>query len=146
MKNYESLLKQHKALLVGRWLTDLANTSAFIFSELSEINWVGFYLFEDSQLVLGPFQGLPACTEIAMGKGVCGTSAARRETLIVQDVHQFPGHIACDANSESEVVIPMIRSGKLLGVLDVDSPRKSRFETTDAQFFETLVLQLVGDE
>ncbi|NMB21089.1 MAG: GAF domain-containing protein [Firmicutes bacterium] len=133
--DYLNLQRQLQSLLEGEthWLANLANTSALLFSELEALNWVGFYLLEDAELVLGPFQGKPACVRIQLGKGVCGTAATRREAIVVPDVHAFPGHIACDAASQSEVVIPMItREGRLLGVLDVDSPVLNRFTTDDA--------------
>lgn len=130
------LERQLKSLLNGEthWLANLANTSALLFSELADLNWVGFYLSEGLELVLGPFQGKTACVRIPLGKGVCGTAAERRESIVVPDVHKFPGHIACDAASRSEVVVPMITAeGKLIGVLDVDSPVLNRFAPEDAQ-------------
>lgn len=140
----ESLLEEYRPLLIGRWQTDLANTSAFLFSEMEDINWVGFYLLENQTLWLGPFQGKPACTEIAMGKGVCGTAAQQRKTVLVHDVHQFPGHIACDPASRSEIVIPLLRGSELLGVLDVDSASIDRFSLEDAKFLESLVKVLLA--
>lgn len=125
--NYQSLLQELDALLTGRWLTDFSNFSAFIMSEVDELNWVGFYLLNGETLYLGPFQGKPACTEIRLGRGVCGHSALHKKTLVVDDVHQFDDHIVCDSASESEMVIPLIQNGKLFGVLDVDSPVKARF-------------------
>ncbi|MNJ63883.1 Free methionine-R-sulfoxide reductase [compost metagenome] len=109
---------------------------------MNEINWVGFYLNVDGELVLGPFQGLPACVRIPMGKGVCGTAAQEGTTLRVADVHEFPGHIACDAASNSEIVIPIFVSGKLYGVLDIDSPIKNRFDEVDQQILEQFVVVL----
>lgn len=137
------LLRRHKELLIGRWITDLANTSAFIYSEVEGLNWAGFYLFEDGKLVLGPFQGKPACTTITLDRGVCGAAATQRKTLVVPDVHEFPGHIACDAASRSEIVVPIIHKDKLLGVLDVDSPRKDRFKDPEKTLFEAVVAQLL---
>lgn len=137
------LLRRHKELLIGRWITDLANTSAFVYSEVEGLNWAGFYLFEDGKLVLGPFQGKPACTTITLDRGVCGAAATQRKTLIVPDVHEFPGHIACDAASRSEIVVPIIHKDKLLGVLDVDSPRKDRFKDPEKTLFEAVVAQLL---
>jgi len=134
--DYPMLQRQLESLLDGEthWLANLANTSALLFSELEDLNWVGFYLCEDSELVLGPFQGKPACVRIPLGKGVCGTAADQRQSIVVPDVHEFPGHIACDAASRSEVVIPMITSeGRLLGVLDVDSPMLNRFSRDDEE-------------
>lgn len=120
-------------------IANLANASALLNYYMEDINWVGFYLYDGRELVLGPFQGLPACIRIPMGKGVCGTSAERRETLRVEDVHQFPGHIACDAASNSEIVVPLIKNGSLLGVLDIDSPLKGRFDQEDQAFLEQFV-------
>lgn len=145
--DYDMIQSQLQSLLDGEthWLANLANTSALLFSEIDAINWVGFYLLEGSELVLGPFQGNPACVRILLGKGVCGTSALKRETLVVPDVHEFPGHIACDAASRSEVVIPLISDrDKLLGVLDVDSPVLGRFDKGDAQGLARVVDILVA--
>jgi GAF domain-containing protein len=103
------------------------------------LNWAGFYLYRAGELVLGPFQGKPACVRIAIGQGVCGTGAAMRETLIVANVHEFPGHIACDSESESEVVVPIVKQDALLGVLDLDSPRQNRFDDEDARGLNRLV-------
>ncbi len=133
--DYRMLQRQLQSLLEGEthWLANLANTSALLFSELDDLNWVGFYLREGEELILGPFQGKPACVRIPLGKGVCGTAAAEGKVLVVPDVHAFPGHIACDAASRSEVVIPLMTSeGRLLGVLDVDSPVSNRFTSQDA--------------
>jgi L-methionine (R)-S-oxide reductase len=140
-ENYELVRKQLSALLDGEknQIANLSNTSALLNQFLDRINWVGFYLMdENNELVLGPFQGLPACVRIPLGKGVCGTSAKTRETLRVEDVHQFPGHIACDAASNSEIVIPLIKDGNLLGVLDIDSPEKNRFDELDQEQLEGL--------
>ena len=142
--NYELLLKQYQSLLIGRFTTDMANTSAFLFEHLPDINWVGFYLLEESSLYLGPFQGKVACTVIPLSKGVCGHSASIRKTVVVEDVHQFAGHIACDSRSNSEVVIPLIREGQLLGVLDVDSPSFNRFkDPAVVKFLEAVVQALI---
>lgn len=124
----------------------LSNASALLNTYLDDINWVGFYLLDDSrdELVLGPFQGLPACIRIPLGKGVCGTSASKRETILVEDVHQFPGHIACDAASNSEIVVPLYAQGSLIGVLDIDSPSLARFTTEDQAFLEQFV-QTLGE-
>ncbi|TDL77494.1 GAF domain-containing protein [Rhodococcus qingshengii] len=145
-ENYELVKKQLAALLDGEknQIANLSNTSALLNQFLDRINWVGFYLMdENNELVLGPFQGLPACVRIPLGKGVCGTSAKTRETLRVEDVHQFPGHIACDAASNSEIVIPLIKDEKLLGVLDIDSPEKNRFDELDQEQLEELTAILV---
>ncbi|MDR0292375.1 MAG: GAF domain-containing protein [Elusimicrobium sp.] len=120
-------------------VANMANLSALIFNNLPRLNWAGFYIFKDGELVLGPFQGKPACVRIKMGRGVCGASAQKRETIVVPDVHLFPGHIACDGASESEIVVPVIKNGVLFGVLDVDSPVKNRFSSEDKKIFEDLV-------
>lgn len=137
-KNYELVQKQLLALIEDETnrIANLSNAAALLNQFLDEINWVGFYLYEEDQLILGPFQGLPACVRIPMGKGVCGTSAATEKTLRIEDVHQFPGHIACDAASRSEIVIPLMKDGKLLGVLDIDSPVTDRFDEMDQQGLE----------
>lgn len=128
------LLDQARALLAGErdMTANAANLASLIFHTLPDLNWAGFYWLRGGELVLGPFQGKPACVRIAMGKGVCGTAAARRETVVVPNVHEFPGHIACDSASESEIVVPVIKGGRLVGVLDLDSPRLARFDAEDA--------------
>ena len=123
-------------------LANLANASALLGQALERINWCGFYLLRGEELVLGPFQGKPACVRIAMGKGVCGTAAARRETLLVPDVNAFPGHIACDADSRSEIVVPIVENGTLRGVLDIDSPEPGRFDSEDQKGLEAFVATL----
>lgn len=141
-KNYELVIKQLKALLDGEddLIANLSNASALLNQFLSDINWVGFYLTkEKNQLVLGPFQGLPACVRIPFGRGVCGTAAANNETLRITDVHQFPGHIACDAASNSEIVIPLVKNDEVIGVLDIDSPLKERFNETDEKYLKLFV-------
>ncbi len=142
---FAELQQQLAALLEGErdGLANCANTAALIYHTLSDLNWVGFYFLKHDELVLGPFQGNIACGRIGLGKGVCGTAAARRETIIVPDVHAFPGHIACDASSRSEIVIPLIQSGALLGVLDLDSPRPERFDEEDARGLNALTAQLL---
>ena len=137
---YAELARDLTALLIGEHdlIANAANTAALIYDALPGLNWAGFYLYKSGELVLGPFQGKPACVRIAMGKGVCGTAAARRETVLVEDVHAFPGHIACDSASNSEVVIPLVKGGELLGVLDLDSPRLARFGAVDARGVERL--------
>lgn len=143
--NEKLLLEQLRHLIDGEpnRIANLANASALLRTYLNDINWVGFYLREGGELVLGPFQGLPACVRIPLGRGVCGTSAARGETIRVPDVHQFPGHIACDAASQSEIVVPLrSEDGELLGVLDIDSPVKARFDEDDQRFLERFVLTL----
>lgn len=117
-------------------LANLANGAALLYHSLNGINWAGFYLHKESQLILGPFQGKPACIRIQIGKGVCGTAARSRTTLVVPDVHLFPGHIACDDASASEIVVPILKDDRLLGVLDVDSPVKDRFDGADRAVLE----------
>jgi len=142
---YQRLAQQDDALMSGEanLIANLANLSALLFMELEDVNWAGFYLYEDEQLVLGPFQGLPACIRIPMGRGVCGTAASERKTLVITDVHDFPGHIACDAASNSEIVVPVVVNGKLIGVLDIDSPNVSRFDEDDRIGCEAIVAQLI---
>src|SRR6187549_939684 len=137
---YRELARDLSALLAGErdLVANAANTAALIWDALPGLNWAGFYLYKSGELVLGPFQGKPACVRIAIGKGVCGTAAARRETVVVEDVHAFPGHIACDSASNSEVVIPLLLHGELLGVLDLDSPNLARFAGVDARGLERL--------
>lgn len=144
---YRETLQELEALLTGHWITDLANTSALLMSHVSDINWVGFYIAESNDplhLWLGPFQGLPACTEIPFGKGVCGTAAEQKKTLVVADVDQFPGHIVCDSRSRSEVVVPLIKDSKVIGVLDVDSALVARFQEQEKAFFESVVKTLMN--
>lgn len=145
-EKYRMVTKQLQALLEGESddIANLANASALLNQFLTDINWVGFYLLKADELVLGPFQGLPACVRIPIGKGVCGTAAQRMETLQVEDVHEFPGHIACDAASQSEIVVPIVRDGRLLGVLDIDSPIKSRFDEVDQEGLEQFVQALAA--
>ena len=145
-ENYTLVKKQLAALLEGESnaIANLSNASALLNQFLDRINWVGFYLMENDELVLGPFQGLPACVRIPIGKGVCGTSAKLMETVLVEDVHLFPGHIACDAASHSEIVIPLIKSGQLIGVLDIDSPEKNRFDELDQKELEEFTKILVS--
>lgn len=140
-EQYAQVLSQLKSLIGDEpsAIANLANASALLKHFLSDTNWVGFYLYDGNELVLGPFQGLPACIRIPMNRGVCGTAAAKRTTLLVADVHQFPGHIACDAASNSEIVVPIMVDGALYGVLDIDSPVKNRFDQEDQQFLESFV-------
>jgi L-methionine (R)-S-oxide reductase len=144
-EQYQLLIRQLKALLDGEEdrIANLANASALLNQFLEDINWVGFYLLQQEQLVLGPFQGLPACVRIPLGKGVCGTAAANKKTERVADVHQFPGHIACDAASNSEIVVPLIIEDQVIGVLDIDSPSKNRFDATDEIYLEQFANVLV---
>ncbi|MBD7943537.1 GAF domain-containing protein [Psychrobacillus sp. Sa2BUA9] len=143
--NYSLLSKQLDALLEGEKnvIANLSNAAALLNQFFDQINWVGFYLVEDGGLVLGPFQGLPACVRIQLGKGVCGTAAETQETIIVPDVHAFPGHIACDAASQSEIVVPIVKDSKLVGVLDIDSPVKERFSSEDAEGLEKFIEVLI---
>jgi GAF domain-containing protein len=138
--DYANLAQELESLLAGErdLIANAANTAALLFNALPDVNWVGFYLLKDGELVVGPFQGKPACVRIALGKGVCGTAAAERRTLLVPDVHAFPGHIACDAASRSEIVIPLMRPEGLLGVLDLDSPSLARFDEADRRGLERL--------
>lgn len=144
-EKYETVIKQLDALLAGETnvTANFANASALLNLFLQDINWVGFYVTEGNELVLGPFQGLPACVRIPFGRGVCGVAAETKTTQRIADVHQFPGHIACDAASNSEIVIPIIKNGEVIGVLDVDSPIKNRFDELDetylTKFVETLL-------
>lgn len=138
-ENYQLLKKQLQALIHDEKnrVANLSNASALLNQFLDRINWVGFYLMDsETELVLGPFQGLPACIRIPLGKGVCGTAALKRETIRVADVNQFPGHIACDAASQSEIVIPLVKNGQLFGVLDIDSPEINRFDEVDQKHLE----------
>jgi len=142
---YANLLAQARALLEGERdaTANAANLASLLFHTLPELNWAGFYWMKDGGLVLGPFQGKPACVRIALGKGVCGTAAAGRRTVVVPDVHAFPGHIACDSASESEIVVPVLKGERLLGVLDLDSPRRGRFDDEDALGLEAVVRAFV---
>lgn len=132
-QQYEQLISQAKSLVSGEHdlIANMANISALLFNNLEDINWAGFYLYKEEQLVLGPFQGQPACIRIPLGKGVCGTSAETRTVQRIADVHEFDGHIACDAASNSEIVIPLVVEGQLIGVLDIDSPIFDRFSQLD---------------
>jgi len=148
--DYERLAVELQGLLAGEddLIANAANTAALLFDALPGLNWAGFYFLQDSrgnaELVVGPFQGKPACVRIALGRGVCGTAAATRTTLVVPDVLEFPGHIACDAASRSEIVIPLIKHEVLFGVLDLDSPTISRFDTADRHGLERLATVFVS--
>ncbi len=141
MTDYTELHAMLRALVEGvpHPIANLANASALIFQSMDGLNWAGFYLMEQGQLVLGPFQGKTACIEIPVGKGVCGTAVARRETVLVRDVHEFPGHIACDSASNSEIVVPVWKNGEIVGVLDIDSPLFGRFTEEDRVGLEEFV-------
>jgi L-methionine (R)-S-oxide reductase len=138
--DYARLAQELAGLLSGEsdLVANAANTAALLFDALPELNWAGFYFLKEGELVVGPFQGKPACVRIALGRGVCGTAAVERKTIVVPDVNAFPGHIACDAASRSEIVVPLISGGNLLGVLDIDSPRVNRFDAGDARGLERL--------
>jgi len=145
-RQYADMTAQGKALTDGipHLIANLANLSALVYQTLDTINWAGFYLADGNKLVLGPFQGRPACIEISFGKGVCGTAAQEDRTILVEDVHKYKGHIACDSASRSEIVVPVHISGKLAGVLDIDSPVEGRFTETDLQGLETFVKEIFG--
>ena len=138
---YARLVAQSRSLLESErdLIANAANLSALLFHSLPDLNWAGFYFLKDGELVLGPFQGQPACVRIKMGQGVCGAAAGRRETIMVPNVHEFPGHIACDSASNSEIVVPIIKHDRLLGVLDLDSPVLGRFDNEDAAGLEKLI-------
>lgn len=139
--HYAMLISQAKSLISSEHdlIANLANVSALIFNNVKNINWAGFYLFKDNQLVLGPFQGNVACVRIPMGKGVCGTAASSKIVQRIDNVHEFEGHIACDSASNSEIVVPILVQGRLIGVLDIDSPVYNRFGDLEQQFFEQVV-------
>lgn len=143
-RNYEVVLQQLNALIEDEpdVVANLSNAAALLHQFLDDINWVGFYLWKENELVLGPFQGLPACIRIPYGKGVCGTAVKKKKTMIVPNVHEFPGHIACDANSKSEIVIPIISNETACGVLDIDSPIYNRFDEVDQHYLEKFVALL----
>ncbi|WP_217586997.1 GAF domain-containing protein [Lentibacillus saliphilus] len=144
-QDYQLVLKQLKALNEGETdhIAILANASALLNQCMDHINWVGFYLWKDDQLILGPFQGLPACIRIPSGRGVCGTAVQDRQTQRISDVNQFPGHIACDSASQSELVVPIIIDDNIYGVLDIDSPVTGRFDETDQRYIEAFVEELI---
>jgi GAF domain-containing protein len=138
---YRELLTQVERLFEGEhdFIANAAGLAAVLYQGLPQVNWAGFYLLKEQMLVLGPFQGKPACVRIALGRGVCGAAAAERRTIVVGDVHAFPGHIACDAASNAEIVVPLIAAGRLIGVLDLDSPTRDRFDAADAAGLEAIV-------
>jgi GAF domain-containing protein len=143
---YRDLARQLAALLEGERdaVANAANACALIYQTLPDLNWVGFYFMRGGELVLGPFQGQPACVRIPVGHGVCGTAVARRQSIVVADVHDFPGHIACDAASRSELVVPLLRGSEIIGVIDLDSPRPGRFDGTDQAGIEALAALYVA--
>ena len=138
---YDRLASQLRGLLEGErdFIANAANFASLLFYSLPDLNWAGFYLYKGDELVLGPFQGKPACVRIAIGKGVCGTAAEQRQTVLVDNVDEFPGHIACDSASSSEIVVPIIKADRLIGVLDLDSPSFARFDEEDARGLNELV-------
>ncbi|NKY58453.1 GAF domain-containing protein [Nocardia flavorosea] len=138
--HYRQLCEQAAALVAGESdrTANAANLGALLYHSLPSVNWAGFYFFDGQELVVGPFQGKPACVRISLGKGVCGTAARTRRTQVVPDVHAFPGHIACDGDTRSEIVIPLVHAGELIGVLDLDSPQPTRFDDTDRRGLESL--------
>jgi len=146
-ERYRLLISQIKSLLTkeDNLISNLSNLTAVIKDTFEKVSWVGFYLFDRQKLYLGPFQGKVACTNIEIGKGVCGSAAARRETIIVPDVEEFPGHIACDSNSKSEIVVPLIQNDHLLGVLDLDSYAYNSFSNTDKEYLEE-ICKFLSDE
>jgi L-methionine (R)-S-oxide reductase len=139
-RGYEELAQQLKGLLADErnLVANAANTASLLYGALPDVNWLGFYFLEGRDLVVGPFQGKPGCVRIALGSGVCGAAAQQRETVVVRDVHDFPGHIACDPASNSEIVVPLVRYGELVGVLDVDSPKVGRFDAQDREGLEQI--------
>src|SRR5688572_1178129 len=143
---YALLKSQLVSLLEGErdFIANAANFSSLLYHSLRDVNWAGFYLLKEGELVLGPFQGKPACVRIEIGKGVCGTAAEQQQTIIVDNVHEFPGHIACDSASNSEIVVPLMREKKLIGVLDLDSPSMARFDEQDAEGLNELVKVFMG--
>lgn len=147
VKSYTYLLNLAKNLTENEddFIANCANISSLIFNNLEDLNWAGFYLWKNEKLILGPFQGLTATTKIDLGKGVCGSSARDRVTYVVPDVHKFPGHIACDLASNSEIVIPLIKEDRLIGVLDIDSPKLDRFSEEDKVNLEKLVMILMAN-
>ena len=144
-EDYQMLHAQLRSLFEDErdFIANAANFSALLFQNLPELNWAGIYIYKAGELVLGPFQGKPACVRIALGRGVCGTAAETRKTMLVENVHEFSGHIACDAASNSEIVVPIIHNNRLIGVLDIDSPIFSRFDAEDQAGLETLVNSFV---
>ena len=144
-EQYAQLLEQARGLVYGESdrIANAANLSALVYHALPDLNWVGFYLYDGNELVVGPFQGLPACVRIPLDKGVCGAAASSRQTQRVPDVHAFPGHIACDSASRSELVVPLLCAGELLGVLDLDSPQPDRFDADDQRGLEAIAATFI---
>ncbi len=148
VKLYQQVCEQLNELLGNEtnFVANAANTSALVFHSVPDVNWVGFYIAEGRELVLGPFQGKPACVRIPFGKGVCGTAASKQKTLVVPDVNRFPGHVACDIASQSEIVVPLLNWGKVLGVLDIDSPTTNRFDDDDREGIESIVAVFLASQ
>lgn len=146
IEQYAQLLEQARGLMHGEpdRVANAANLAALVFHALPQLNWVGFYFYDGRELVVGPFQGLPACVRIALGRGVCGTAATTRQTQRIADVHEFPGHIACDAASRSELVVPLYDGDTLIGVFDLDSPEPGRFDAIDQQGLEAIALAYIA--
>ena len=149
-KKEDKLKEMNRALKAliepeGDWLANMANSSALLFDLMDDLNWAGFYIWKQDQLVLGPFQGKTACVRIEEDKGVCGTAYSQRKIMLVEDVHEFPGHIACDPNSRSEIVLPVIVGGEVIAVLDIDSPKKARFDEIDRKYLKEFVDILVDE-
>ncbi len=144
---YENLKLGLSEMIKGEtnFIANAANFSSLVYHSLKDLNWVGFYMLDGSELVLGPYQGKPACIRISLGKGVTGKSAATMETIIVEDVHQFPGHISCDPHSRSEIVVPIVYKGELFGVLDIDSPLLKRFDKDNKEKIEDLLKILIDN-
>jgi len=147
-RRYRELAEQFAALLAGEpdLIANAANLAALLYHDLAELNWAGLYFARAGELVLGPFQGKPACVRIAWGRGVCGAAAAQAEAIVVPDVHEFPGHIACDPASRSELVVPLVERGRVLGVIDLDSPLRGRFDEFDRAGIERLAALLVAHQ
>ncbi len=145
-EQYEQLMQQAAALVQGESdkIANAANLSALVFHSLPDLNWVGFYFYDGTELVVGPFQGLPACVRIALGRGVCGTAAVTKQTQRIADVDTFPGHIPCDSASRSELVVPLFKNEKLIGVFDLDSPKLDRFNEVDQQHLEAIAEIFLG--
>ena len=143
---YSNLASQVRSLLEGErdFIANAANVSALLYHSVPDLNWTGFYFLREGELVLGPFQGEPACVRIALGKGVCGTAAEIRQTVVVANVHEFPGHIACDSKSNSEIVVPLIKDERLIGVLDLDSPLLNRFDDEDARGLNSIAEMFIA--
>ena len=149
-KKEDKLKEMNRALKAliepeGDWLANMANSSALLFDLMDDLNWAGFYIWKQDQLVLGPFQGKTACVRIEEDKGVCGTAYSQRKIMLVEDVQEFPGHIACDPNSRSEIVLPVIVGGEVIAVLDIDSPKKARFDEIDRKYLKEFVDILVDE-